>query len=55
MIEQPGANTVTNLAAAALLIERARRIESEVIEIDLAVFIDKRQWNRTIGSPKRLL
>ena len=49
------ADAVTNLAAAALLIDRARRIESEVIEIRLSFLIDKMQRHGAVRSPECLL
>src|SRR5262249_58700590 len=48
-IEQPGADAVANLATAALLVGRVHRIDSEVVQIDLAPRIDQRQ-GRVRGS-----
>src|ERR1700719_2260490 len=55
MIEQARDYAVPNLAAAALLITRARRIESEVIEIRLSFLIDQAQRHRAVRSPECLL
>jgi DNA helicase HerA-like ATPase len=53
MIEQPRSDTVSNLAAAALLIERARRIESEVINVGLPLLIDEAQRELDRSLPVR--
>src|SRR5579863_4905894 len=55
VIEQPRADTVTDLAPTTLLIGRARVINTQVIEIGLSALIDKRQRNRAVCSPERLL
>ena len=52
MIEQPRADTVTDLAPTTLLIRRTRVIYSQVIKISLAALIDKRQGNRAVDSPE---
>lgn len=53
MIEQPCTDTVPNLAAVALLIERARRIESEVINVGLPLLIDEAQRELDRSLPVR--
>ena len=55
VIEQPGADTVPDLAPTSLLIDRARVIYSQVIDVGLPNAIDKGQRNRAICSPERLL
>src|SRR5579862_7560416 len=55
MIKQSRADTVSNLAAAALLINRAGRIDSQVIQIRLTAPVEKTQRHRSVRSPKRLL
>src|SRR5262249_36612431 len=53
-IEQSGADAVANLATAALLVGRVHRIDSEVVQIDLAPRIDQGQRARAICPPERL-
>ena len=55
MIEQARADAVTDLAPTALLIDSARRVEAQLVDVGLPAAINQMERHRSVGSPKRLL
>jgi hypothetical protein len=51
MIEQPRADTVTDLTPTTLPIGSACRVEAQLIEVGLAAAIKKMEWHRSVSSP----
>src|SRR4030095_8243404 len=54
MVEQPRADAVPNLTPAALLIGRIEGINSEIVHVDRAAFVDQPQRTSPVGAPARL-